>query len=195
MYFLLGVLILLDLLRFAVSFALGEGVVNWHIGNGFLVITKPCKNYGLNRGQFKNFTLYTWNSFTHYLLVSRQCKLLTRALAAALGSSVGCTVDWRQGGLGAILSTSVVFSGNCMASCRDADGLVVTCGMAAFFMCILFLILTHFAVLNTHKREVSVLDRASPWMDHSLVLGSCYITMDCVDRSWGSSFVCTLYLL
>ena len=64
-------------------------------------------------------------------------------------------MGWRQWGLAAILSTSVVFADVYSvlgASCRDAGGLVVTFGMGASFMCILFLLTTPFDNLTMNEQ-------------------------------------------
>ena len=46
-YFLFGLLTLLDLLRLVVSFAQGQAVMNWDTGYGFIIITRPWGYYGL----------------------------------------------------------------------------------------------------------------------------------------------------
>ena len=77
-----------------------RGLVESSFGNGFIIITKPHGNYGLNRMWFKNFTLHTWNMFIHCLLVGRYwclCRLLAMDLAAAIVASVGSTVNISKG--------------------------------------------------------------------------------------------------
>ena len=126
-----------------------RGLVNWDLGKRFIFITKCCGNYGHSRMWVKNFTL---NILVVLLIV---CWLLNTAcglgcwlggLAAILAASVGWTVDWRLGGLAAIMSKSVVIAGifsGLGVTYWYAGALVMTFGMAASFMCIHFSLQEH----------------------------------------------------
>ena len=79
MYFLLGLLTLLDLLRlFCILLHKVRGLGNWDLGNGFIIITRPWGLYGLityHRMWLRNTDLHILGRFrgTQFLLVGISC--------------------------------------------------------------------------------------------------------------------------
>ena len=188
-YFLLGLLTLLDHVRLVLSLCTGWGTLQTETLERFITTTKPFQNYGLNKMCFKNFILLTWKGFTYCLLVGRhcwQCRLLTRGL-----SCYTRCLSWagqRTEGLVAILSTSFILVGICrwFGFYLQCDCLLYVYSIFPYntFWCF-------HQIWNERLISHWNLSRNGPfmvWYCHSL-------TTDCMVRGWGNFLMCSSYLL
>ena len=152
MYFLFGLLTLLDLLRLLVCFCTRSGGLGTKtLGLALLLSPDPGDIMGLSLSTNYGWGMLTCTAWVD-LGVLNSCFLVFPAggvcsMLGGLAATLGWAVDWGLGGLAAILSISVV----CCSQLLSMVGAVEVTDRGTSLIYILFCLWTPFAVFTKYE--------------------------------------------